>query len=126
MGGSQRGWKSTTTPCPATRRKKRTVKHHSQGACAARVDMARGFPESVRPRLSRARTLALAEPSTLATDYLLGGFAVVLALRLWRQGAGEGSRQSVRLWAATLLAVAAAALAGGTLDGFPPPLPPPA
>ena len=66
-----------------------------------------------------AGTLALAEPSTLATDYLLGGFAAVLGIRLWREGSDPG-RLCVRLWAAALLAVAAAALAGGTWHGFHP------
>lgn len=77
---------------------------------------------SILPRRGRTKLrlgLAIAEPSTLATDYLLGGFAAVLGLRLWRAGAGSG-QSSVRLWAATLLAVAAAALAGGTWHGFHP------
>jgi hypothetical protein len=63
--------------------------------------------------------VALAEPSTLATDYLLGGFAAVLGVRLWRAGADAG-RRSVRFWAAALLAAAVAAVAGGTWHGFHP------
>ena len=61
--------------------------------------------------------LALAEPSTLVSDFLLGAFAAVFGVRLWRAGAGPG-RRSVRLWSATLLAVAVAAFAGGVWHGF--------
>jgi hypothetical protein len=61
--------------------------------------------------------LKITEPTTLATDYLLGAVVLCLAVRLWRRGhlAGGGP---ARLWAGAFWASAAAALLGGTHHGF--------
>lgn len=61
--------------------------------------------------------MAIAEPATLITDYLLGTLSVLLGARLL--AVGRSSRQrSVTLWALALAAVAAASYAGGTYHGF--------
>ena len=52
---------------------------------------------------------------TVATDYVLGSLGVVLGVRLGR-GASRGSSRG--LWAAALVALAVAALAGGTAHGW--------
>ena len=58
------------------------------------------------------------EPTTVVTDYLLAALAFVLALRLWRSGFPPP--RSRRLWAASFVVVAGAALTGGTWHGIPP------
>lgn len=56
------------------------------------------------------------EPMTVATDYLLAVLGVVFGVRLFRRPRlANGSR---RLWAGMFFAMAAAALAGGTVHGF--------
>jgi hypothetical protein len=66
--------------------------------------------------------MTLSEPATLLTDYLLAAVAAALGTRLaWRGPARPAGR---RLWAAAFLVGAVAALAGGTVHGFAPSLPP--
>jgi len=60
--------------------------------------------------------MLLAEPMTVATDWLLAVVAGILALRLLRSRPGLG----VRLMAAGFLALAGAALLGGAVHGFAP------
>lgn len=57
----------------------------------------------------------ISEPMTMATDYLLGVFTLVLGLRLWRE---RGSRRGTGLWGMAFFASAVAALSGGTYHGF--------
>jgi hypothetical protein len=58
------------------------------------------------------------EPTTLVTDYLLAVLALVLPFRL--SPSGSPRPRSRRLWAASFVAVAVAALAGGTWHGIHP------
>ncbi|MFQ5525962.1 MAG: hypothetical protein ACE5GX_06825 [Thermoanaerobaculia bacterium] len=60
--------------------------------------------------------MPILEPMTVLTDYILAALGLILGLRLWRGTTAWGS--SRRLWAASLLAMAVAALAGGTAHGF--------
>ena len=60
--------------------------------------------------------MLLAEPMTVATDWLLAALAVTLGLSLFRGRTSLG----VRLMAAGFLALAAAALLGGAVHGFAP------
>ena len=60
--------------------------------------------------------MTITEPMTLLTDYLLGGLALWLGLRL-RQAGGARGRQTT-LWAAAFFGLAAASFAGGTYHGF--------
>jgi hypothetical protein len=62
--------------------------------------------------------VAIHEPTTLITDYVLGGLTGFLA---WRMVKVQPSR-ATQLWAAALAAVAAASFAGGTHHGFGPSL----
>jgi hypothetical protein len=57
----------------------------------------------------------ISEPTTLATDYALGGVAGWLAWRLFRN---RSSQESRFLWALAFAALALAALLGGTWHGF--------
>ncbi len=61
--------------------------------------------------------MQITEPMTMLSDYLLAGFAVLLALPLLRLGRLV-SHASIRLWGFALLATAAGAAAGGTSHGF--------
>ena len=61
--------------------------------------------------------MAIAEPMTVLTDYGLAAVGVALAVALRGRAEGQVSR---RLWAACFLAVAAAALTGGTYHGLAP------
>lgn len=61
--------------------------------------------------------MSIAEPMTVFTDYALAAVGVTLALRLQ---AGADRQVSRRLWAACFLAVAVAAVAGGTSHGWGP------
>jgi hypothetical protein len=61
--------------------------------------------------------MAITEPATLVTDYLLAAFTIVLAWRLFR--AARASRSmSQWWWAVAFLATAIAGVAGGTVHGF--------
>ena len=60
--------------------------------------------------------IAVQEPMTLLTDYLLGVLSTVLAIRMLRRG----SVPSRRWWAAALASCALAAFSGGTFHGFLP------
>jgi hypothetical protein len=59
--------------------------------------------------------LWISEPSTLATDYLLGVIALVCAKKAWLR---VGQQSSRRMWAFALGALACASFAGGTYHGF--------
>jgi len=61
--------------------------------------------------------MQITEPMTMLSDYLLAGFAVLLALPLLRLGRMV-SHASIRLWGFALLATAAGAVAGGSSHGF--------
>lgn len=63
--------------------------------------------------------MLLAEPMTVATDWLLALVVSVWALRLWRR-----PQASARWWAAAFAASAVAALVGGAAHGFAPYLSP--
>ena len=60
--------------------------------------------------------MALHEPMTLVTDYVLGFLCLALALRLQR----DRSDSCRRLWAAALGACAVSAFVGGSYHGFFP------
>lgn len=60
--------------------------------------------------------MQITEPTTMITDYILGLFAIVLGLRLFKLY-GE-PQNSIRLWGGALLATAMAAFLGGTSHGF--------
>ena len=59
--------------------------------------------------------MTVSEPMTLATDYLLGGVAAWLGLRLAKHRESQSSRT---LWALAFAALALAAFLGGTWHGF--------
>jgi len=61
--------------------------------------------------------MPIAAPMTVLTDYALAGVGLALAVALQARAAGRVSR---RLWAACFLAVALAAVAGGTWHGWSP------
>ena len=61
--------------------------------------------------------MAISEPTTLITDYLLGTLAEVCAVLLLKQNRSL-RQQSVRLWALALVATATASYLGGTYHGF--------
>jgi hypothetical protein len=65
----------------------------------------------------------ITEPTTLATDYLLGALCAALAWRL-RSKARGADRRAMRFWAQSLAATAAGSFAGGTYHGFSTVLPP--
>ena len=60
----------------------------------------------------------MSEPTTVLTDYFLAALALGLARRV--PGSGSPPPLSRRLWAASFLALAVAALVGGTWHGIPP------
>jgi hypothetical protein len=64
----------------------------------------------------------ITEPSTLATDYMLGALCAALAWRLHSQSRGA-NRRAMRFWAQALAATAAGSFAGGTYHGFSTVLP---
>ena len=66
----------------------------------------------------------ITEPSTLATDYILGALCAVFAWRL-RSKAGGANRRAMRFWAQALAATALGSFAGGTYHGFSTVLPAP-
>jgi hypothetical protein len=68
--------------------------------------------------------LTISEPSTLVTDYLLSGVALVLGVRLWNL-APLSDWTPTRLWSAAFVVGAAGAAAGGTVHGFRASLTPP-
>jgi hypothetical protein len=59
--------------------------------------------------------MSVHEPMTVATDYLMGIFALVFATRLWRDH---------RLWGLAFLFTAAASFLGGTYHGIAPSMTP--
>jgi len=61
--------------------------------------------------------MTITEPMTMATDYVMGGLALVLAVRLIRAGA-IGRQTSVWVWGLAFVATASAAFFGGTYHGF--------
>ena len=61
--------------------------------------------------------MAIVEPATLITDYLLGTLSGVLGMRLLARSRLL-TQVSIRFWALAFLAVAAASYAGGTFHGF--------
>jgi len=61
--------------------------------------------------------MQITEPTTMLTDYLLGLFTIVLALRLFNLNGGQ-PQNSIRLWSGALTATAIAAFLGGTSHGF--------
>jgi Family of unknown function (DUF6962) len=61
--------------------------------------------------------MQLAEPATTITDYLLSAETFFFGILLIRQGTIQ-SQNSVLFWGAAFLAIATAALAGGTFHGF--------
>jgi hypothetical protein len=61
--------------------------------------------------------MRITEPMTMITDYVMGLLALVLAVRLFSDGAA-GAQLSGRLWAAALVMTAVAAFVGGTYHGF--------
>jgi hypothetical protein len=63
--------------------------------------------------------MPLAEPMTVATDYLLAAVAAGLGARLLRQ-----EQRSARVWGLAFLATAAAGVVGGSWHGFQPRLTP--
>ena len=58
----------------------------------------------------------ITEPTTMITDYLLGLFTLILAVRLSK--INEGQENSIRLWSGALAATAIAAFLGGSSHGF--------
>jgi hypothetical protein len=66
----------------------------------------------------------ITEPSTLATDYMLGALCAVLAWRLRLRALVE-HQQAMRQWAQALAATAIGSFAGGTYHGFSAVLPAP-
>jgi hypothetical protein len=60
--------------------------------------------------------LQITEPTTMLTDYLLGGLAGWFAWKLARQGRST-DQQPVLLWAAAFVGLAVAAFSGGTHHG---------
>ena len=66
----------------------------------------------------------ITEPSTLATDYMLGALCAALAWRL-RSKARSANRRAMRSWAQALAATALGSFAGGTYHGFSTVLPAP-
>lgn len=63
----------------------------------------------------------IAEPMTMATDYLLAVACAFFAWSMARRARAEGGR-SIGLWVAAFLVTAFAALAGGSAHGFRPAL----
>ena len=64
----------------------------------------------------------ITEPSTLATDYMLGALCAALAWRL-RSKVRGANRRAMRFWAQALAATALGSFAGGTYHGFSTVLP---
>lgn len=65
--------------------------------------------------------MTIAEPMTLATDYLVAACAAYWGVRLARR-ARSGEGRAVGWWAVAFAAVALVALVGGTYHGFGPAL----
>lgn len=61
--------------------------------------------------------MRITEPMTLVTDYVMGAFAAVWAVRLLRDAAASGSLPT-RLWGMAFVATAVASFAGGSYHGF--------
>jgi hypothetical protein len=67
--------------------------------------------------------MAITEPMTVATDYLLAAIAIFLGWSLWALGR-RVRQSSTESWGKAMLATAAAAIAGGTWHGFHEVMPP--
>lgn len=67
--------------------------------------------------------MSIAEPMTVATDYLLAIAATVWGVRLARHARASGQRNAL-WWACAFAAVAVSALVGGTYHGLAPQLAP--
>jgi hypothetical protein len=67
--------------------------------------------------------MRITEPMTMATDYVMGGLAAVLAIRLFRAGAGTG-QVPVFLWGGAFVCTALASFLGGSYHGFIQMIPP--
>jgi len=67
--------------------------------------------------------MRITEPMTLLTDYVLGAWALALALRLYAASSASG-QLTIRLWAFGFVMTAVAAFVGGTYHGFIQVLPP--
>ena len=65
----------------------------------------------------------ITEPTTLATDYVLGALCAAFAWRLYAK-AHVANRRAMRWWAHALAATAVGSFAGGTYHGFGTVLPP--
>ena len=63
--------------------------------------------------------MAISEPSTLITDFLLGGLAGLLAWGLFQENVTRRWK-AIHYWAAALAATAVASFTGGTYHGFGP------
>lgn len=61
--------------------------------------------------------MRITEPSTMLTDYLLGGATLFWAVRLFRDARAE-KQMSMLLWAGALIATGVAALVAGSYHGF--------
>ena len=61
--------------------------------------------------------VTISEPTTLATDYLLGTLSEVFGVLLLRRNPFPGQR-CITLWALALMAAAAGSYLGGTYHGF--------
>ena len=72
------------------------------------------FPSS---RPAEKILVTIFEPTTLATDYLLGTLSEIFAVLLLRQNRNLG-QSCITLWAVALMAAAMASYAGGTYHGF--------
>src|SRR5262249_38190710 len=71
--------------------------------------------ESIWPRMT------ISEPTTMITDYLLAGLALICGFRLWKSRATSGkgsSSQPGDFWIFGFFFAGAAAIVGGTFHGF--------
>ena len=72
---------------------------------------------SQQPTAGGTPAMAITEPTTLLTDYLLAALVFHFAFRLFRV-AGRTGQSSIRWWATAFVFSAVAAVTGGTYHGF--------